>query len=687
MFGPSVNPRLAANASASRALPLLSPAHPALWYGGDYNPEQWPEEIWAEDVRLMREAGVNLATVGVFAWSRLEPRPGEYDFAWLDRCLDLLHAHGIRVCLATATAAPPPWFTRAHPESVPVKPDGTRLTYGSRQCYSPASRAYREAAATLAGLIAARYAKHPAVVAWHINNELGCHIGECHGEESTAGFRVWLQRRYGTLDALNDAWGTLFWSQRYSDWEEINTPRQTPYLPNGAQVLDFRRYSSDLLLEIYRAELAAIRQHSDLPATTNFMGFHRPCDYFSWAADLDFASWDAYPEPHEAFGGALWAAFSHDLTRGVKPDKPFLLMEQAVASTNWHACGMTKPAGRMRALSYQALARGADGILFFQWRTSRSGMEKFLPGLVPHGGTNGSRTWRETCQLGAELARLGELAGAATRNRVALVLSWPNRWGIEQPGKPQSFDYQAECVALYEALWRHGAGVDIVPPDADLSAYALVAAPCLYQLTAAQAERLRAYVRGGGHLLLNYFSGIVDESERVHLGGYPALLQDVLGLVVEEWHALPAGREWPASLAGQSVAVRHWAEAIHARGAEVLGTYAEGPLAGRPLALRHRFGTGQAWYLGGKLTGGDTLAAWVGQLLTGLKLTAEVRAPAGVEVVWREQPGARYLFLINHTEAVAAVELGALTGTDLLSSRVVSGSCELAPAGVAIVKL
>lgn len=665
----------------SPALPgPLSPRLPdQIWFGGDYNPEQWPEEIWGEDVRLMREAGVNVATVAVFAWSRIEPRPGVFDFAWLDRCLDLLHAHGIRVCLATATAAPPPWFTAAHPESAPVKADGTRLTYGSRQCYSPASRAYREAAAALAGRMAARYSKHPAVIAWHINNELGCHIAECHGEESTVGFRAWLHKKYGTLEELNAAWGTLFWSQHYADWEEINTPRQTPYLPNSAQVLDFRRYNSDLLLGIYQAELAAIREHSDLPATTNLMGFHRPCDYFSWAQDLDFVSWDAYPEPHDRFGGALWAAFGHDLMRGLKPGRPFLLMEQAVASTNWNAFGMTKPPGRMRALSYQALAHGAGGILFFQWRTSRYGMEKFLPGLVPHGGTANSRTWREVCELGAELGQLAGLIGSESRNRVAIIVSWPNRWALEQAGKPQTFDAMAECLACYGAFWQRGIGVDLVSPGAEFSGYEVVAAPCLYQMTPDVADALRAYAEGGGHLLMGYFSGIVDDSERVHPGGYPALLQDVLGLVVEEWHALPEGRLIQLTEGGGQATF--WAEAIHAQTAQVVAAYENGPLAGRPALLRNSFGRGTAWYYG---TRTDKFSDFVAKVLAEAKISPPIMAPAGVEVVLRYGTEQNFLFLINHTEEAATVDLGELPAIALPDGEPLRGILRLVPAQVCI---
>ena len=263
---------------------MIVPKVPHVLYGGDYNPEQWPEAVWAEDARLMQEAGVNLVSVAIFAWSRIEPRPGEYELDWLDRILDLLHEHGVAVALATATASPPPWLARLHPESLPVTADGVRLWPGSRQAYCPSSPAYREAAAELARRLAERYHDHPALALWHVNNEYGCHVAECYCDESARAFRRWLERRYGTVDTLNEAWGTAFWSQDYADWDEINPPRRAPTYVNPTQQLDFRRFSSDALLECFELEAAILREVTPgVAVTTNFMGFFKPLDYWRWA--------------------------------------------------------------------------------------------------------------------------------------------------------------------------------------------------------------------------------------------------------------------------------------------------------------------------------------------------------------------------------------------------------------------
>jgi beta-galactosidase len=233
-----------------------------LAYGGDYNPEQWPEETWADDVRRMREAGVNLVTVGVFSWALLEPADGTYEFGWLDRVLDLLHENGIAVDLATATASPPPWFSTAHPETLPVAPDGTRLWPGGRQAWCPSSPVFRAKAVALVDQLAKRYAEHPALVLWHVSNELGCHNAHCYCDVSAIAFRRWLRRRYGTLEELNRAWGTTFWSQRYGEWDEVLPPRTTPAVPNPTHALDFARFSSDELLDHYRAERDVLRRIS-----------------------------------------------------------------------------------------------------------------------------------------------------------------------------------------------------------------------------------------------------------------------------------------------------------------------------------------------------------------------------------------------------------------------------------------
>jgi beta-galactosidase len=312
-------------------------------------------------------------------------------------------------------------------------------------------------------------------------------------------------------------------------------------------------------------------------------------------------------------------------------------------------------------------------------------MEKFLPGMVPHGDVDGSRIWSEICTLGAELRLLAPLLGACHENRVALVVSWPNRWAVEQPGKPQAFDYLREVHACYEAFWRLGIGVDVVSPDAELSAYGAVAAPCLYQLTARQAEALRGFVHQGGHLLTGYFSGIVDDSERVHLGGYPALLQDVLGLEVEEWHALPQGRAWPLS-DGYGGAT-FWAEAIHARTAQTLARFEEGPLAGRPALLRHPFGRGTSWYFGTRLDT-ENFQTYVATIAADCGLAAPIVIPQGVEQVFRRIASREVHFVINHLETPTAIGLGKHSYRELLTGETRTGDGhELAPAGVWILEV
>ncbi|HXM56208.1 MAG TPA: beta-galactosidase, partial [Candidatus Dormibacteraeota bacterium] len=306
-----------------------------LAYGGDYNPEQWPEEVWREDVRLMREAGVNLVTVGVFSWSWLEPEPGRFEFGWLDRVLELLHGAAVSVDLATATASPPPWLAHRHPETLPVLADGTRLWPGGRQHYCPSSPAYREAARRLVEALADRYGRHPAVVLWHVNNEYGNHVPSCWCDESAAAFRAWLRGRYGTLDALNEAWGTAFWSQRYAAWEEVLPPRRAPTWTNPSQELDFRRFSSDAVLECFEMERAVLAERSpDVPVTTNFIGFLKQMDYWKWAAREDVVSNDSYPDPSDP-DAHVGAAMVADLMRSLGGGRPWLLMEQTSNRVNW----------------------------------------------------------------------------------------------------------------------------------------------------------------------------------------------------------------------------------------------------------------------------------------------------------------------------------------------------------------
>ncbi len=588
----------------------------SLAYGGDYNPEQWGPEVHTEDAELMREAGVNLATVGIFSWARAEPTPGAFDFTWLDAHLDRLARDGVAVCLATMTASPPPWLARLHPETLPVMEDGTRLYPGSRQHWCPSSPVFRTYATRLVEQLAKRYAGHPSLALWHIGNEYGCHISRhCHCEVSTAAFRTWLRSRYPSLDALNEAWSTTFWSQRYGTWDEIHTPRSAPSFRNPAQVLDYRRFSSDELLACYLAEKEVLdRLTPDVPVTTNFVPLAPTLDLFRWAREMDVVAYDSYPDPHAA-DAVHETAFDYDVIRGLKGGDPWLLMEQAPSAVNWRPRNGRKQPGRMRLDSWQAVAHGADSVLFFQWRASRGGAEKFHSAMVPHGGRS-TRIFGEVSSLGAELAVYPALLGSRPeRADVALLMDWPNWWALEQEAHPSADVRLLDGArALHRPLYDASVACDVVPADGDFSPYKLLLIPHLYSVTAATARRITSFVRDGGTALVTYFSGITDEHDRVWPGGYPAPFRELLGLRVDEFDPLPSGERIELPDGYGSL----WSEDVILEGASRVSSFPDG----RPAVTRHTYGQGAAWYLA-TTPDAPTLRA----------LMDRIRAEAGVEPV------------------------------------------------------
>ncbi|KOX21350.1 beta-galactosidase [Saccharothrix sp. NRRL B-16348] len=651
-----------------------------LAWGADYNPEQWPEDVWDDDVELMRRAGVNLVSVGIFSWALLEVEEGRYEFGWLDRVLDRLHAGGIRVDLATATAAPPPWLTTAHPEMLPETADGVRLAHGSRQSYCPSSPVYRTKAVALARALAERYRDHPALAAWHVNNEYGCHVQRCYCDRCAVAFREWLRARHGTLDVLNEAWGTAFWSQRYTSWEQVLPPRATPALHNPGQVLDFDRFSSDALLELFKAERDVLREVTpDVPVTTNFMAASfSALDYWKWAAEVDFVSNDHYTRGEDA-ERHVDLAYSADLVRGLAAGRPWLLMEHSTSAVNWQPRNIAKLPGELRRNSYAHMARGADGTLFFQWRQSRAGAERYHSAMVPHAGPD-TKVFREVEQVGAEYQRIAELVGSTVDAAVAVVFDWESWWALSQSGHPTSdFVYPEHVFAYYRALWRAGVTVDFVPPGADLSPYRLVVVPALYAVD--DATPYEEHVAGGGHLLVTYLSGVTDTRGHVHLGGYPGAFRELLGVRTEEFHPLGAGRT-VALDDGSSAAV--WTEHLHVDGAKVLASYSDGPLPGVPAVTRNERGEGVAWYVACGLAG-DGLERL---LRTALDQAGVPVGPGGdVEVVRRrgEVAGSAvsWLVAVNHGDGDA--ELPA-AGVELLSGARASGSVVVPAGGVVVIR-
>jgi beta-galactosidase len=667
---------------------MLHRRAPGIEYGGDYNPEQWPEPVWQEDARLMREAGVTLVTVGVFAWAHLEPAEGRYDFDWLDRVLDLLHAHGVAVDLATATASPPPWFPHTYPRSLPVDAHGHRLSYGSRQAYCPSSPEYRAAAVRLAGALAQRYADHPALALWHVGNEYGCHVSRCYCETSAEAFREWLGRRYkGDLDALNAAWGTAFWSQRYTDWAQVIPPRATPSFGNPTQALDFERFSSDELLDCFRAERDVLRRYTpDTPVTTNFMaGMFAQLDYWAWARELDVVSTDHYllgedPENH------IHQAFANDLTRSLAGGRPWLLMEHSTSAVNWQPRNLAKTGGQLRRSALAHVARGSDSVMYFQWRQSVAGAEKFHSAMVPHAGT-GTRVWREVTALGAELAALAEVAGSVVeRPAAAILLDYASLWAARLPARPSvDMDELAAIRQWHSALWRAGITVDFVHPEADLSRYRLLLAPSLYLLSDAGVANLESYVDDGGALAVGPFSGVVDDSDHVR----PGRLRALLGVWTEEYLPLPAGGtiELDDGSAGHI-----WSELVHLDGgvAEVRYAatpprgYPDAPLAGAPAVVRGR--AGSTWYLTTRLTG-DDLDRWLAGVTDAAGVAPGIvhgALPSTVDSVRRvHDDGRAYHFLINHGADEVVV---AASGTSLVDGAVHTGPVRVPGRGAVVLR-
>ncbi|MER5584544.1 beta-galactosidase [Streptomyces asoensis] len=646
--------REASSSSAARA--DGDPA-PRLAYGADYNPEQWPRDVWEEDVRLMREAGVTVVSVGIFSWARIQPGPDTWDFGWLDEVMDLLHAGGIGVDLATATASPPPWLTTAHPEILPVTANGETLWPGARQHWRPTSPVFREHALRLVRKIADRYKDHPALVAWHVSNELGCHNVYDHSDDAARAFRVWLRARYGSLDALNHAWGTAFWSQRYSDWEQILPPRLAASHPNPTQQLDFKRFSSDALKDHLVAEREILKEITPgIPVTTNFMvmGNTKGMNYPDWADEIDFVSNDHYVHPGPQDRDEL--SFSANLTSGIAAGRPWFLMEHSTSAVNWQPVNVAKRPGELSRDALLHVAHGADAVCYFQWRQSAAGAEKYHSAMVPHAGAD-SDVFRAVAELGATLRTLAPVAGTERETAaVGILFDWDSWWASEQDSHPTSLlDYRQEALDWYSALLALGVRADLVTTRSDLSRYRVLIAPVLHVVPAGLAKELTRYTEQGGHLVTTYFSGVVDENDHIWLGGYPGALRDLLGIRIEEFGPLLAGEsvELDDSTSGSL-----WTDRITLADGdtEVLAHYRSGVHAGRPAVTRRRNGGGSAAYVSTRL-GVDGLRSLLPRLLEPAEVTSELPAQArgSVELTVRRGAEGRFLFLVNRTDDTVPV--------------------------------
>jgi beta-galactosidase len=663
---------------------MISPKLTKIWYGADYNPDQWPEEIWDEDVRLMKLAHVDVATLPVFSWTLLQPAEDRYAFEWLDRILDKLAAAGVYACIATSTAAQPAWMSLRFPDVLRTDIQGIKHKQGGRTNFCPNSPNYRRYSRELALRLAERYQDHPALVAWHIANEYGTH---CYCDTCAEAFRDWLKARYGTLEAVNAAWNTNFWSHGLTAWQEIETPTMHGERNNMPMLLDYDRFQNDALLACYRNEYDALKSVTpDVFVTTNLMGHFKPLNYHSWAPSMDVISWDSYPFPDEAPSSV---AFKHELMRGLRDGQPFMLMEQTPSQVNWMPRNQLRRPGVMRLWSYQAVAHGADTVMFFQFRRARGGPEKMHGAIVDHVGHENTRVFGEVQALGSELTTLGDaLVDSRQTARVGLLFDWENWWAVDYSvGPTRDLDYVATCKKYYHALWNANIAADVVRPEAALEGYNIVIAPMLYMLRPGVAEHLTEYVRQGGTLVVSYFSGIVDQNDLATQSGYPGDLRKVLGVWVEEHDPM---------LEGQTVAVHAdpWGrldgeyragilcDLLHLEGASARAVYASEFYAGRPAITENRYGEGRALYVATDVDS-DLLRDLLLTLCDQTGISAPFVAPQGVEVTRRSKDGRTFTFVLNHA---AAEETISLPGTyrDLITGQELAGTHTLAPKDVLI---
>jgi len=662
----------------TKRFPPISDKLPKLMHGADYNPDQWLHmpEVLKEDLRLMKLARTNVMAVGIFAWAALEPEEGVFTFEWLDRVLDDFAANGMYAWLATPSGARPAWMSEKYPEVLRVGANRVRNLHGARHNHCYSSPVYREKVAIMNAKLAERYAFHPAVVGWHISNEYG---GECHCGYCQDAFREWLKNKYGTLEALNRAWWNAFWSHTYTSWSQVESPAPHGETAVHGLNLDWKRFVTDRTVDFYLHELKPLKAANPaLPATTNLMDLYDGLDYRKLAEALDVVSWDAYPTWHESGSDrdvASWFAFNHDLFRSLK-GKPFLLMESTPSLTNWQPVSKLKRPGMHKLSSLQAVAHGSDSVQYFQWRKSRGSSEKFHGAVVDHVGHEHTRVFRDVAELGETLEKLSDaLVGASTDAKAAIVFDWDNRWAIRDAQGPRNMGmkYEETVVEHYRAFWQLGISVDIVGREADLSKYKLVAAPMMYMLDEASGRKFEQYVADGGTLVATYWTGVVDENDLCHLGGFPGPLRKTLGVWAEEIEGLyPDDANALAFAEGNALglngtfAAHELCELVHAEGAETLAAYAEDFYAGRPALTVNRFGKGKAYYLAtrAKRPFYETFYAAVAAE-AGVPRTIETALPEGVTAQARTDGEKEFVFVMNFSGKPQTVTLDDRSYTDM----------------------
>jgi beta-galactosidase len=641
-----------------------------------YYPEHWPEEVWPRDAARMAEAGLSLVRIGEFAWSRIEPEPGRLDWAWLDRAVEVLAGEGLRLVLGTPTATPPRWMVSRHPDMLPCGPDGAPRRFGSRRHYDFSHEGYRAEAVRIARLMGERYGTHEAVVAWQIDNEYGCHDTTLSWSPAASeSFRRWLADRHGTVDRLNEAWGTVFWSMEYRDFAEIDPPHATVTEPNPAHVLDFRRHASDRVVAFNAAQADVLRPLS--PGRTilhNYMGRETGFDHFRVGRDLDAASWDSYPlgfledrsgapaDRRRRFaraGEPDFQAFHHDLYRAVGRGGRWWVMEQQPGPVNWAPRNPAPAPGMVRLWTWEAFAHGAEAVCYFRWRQAPFGQEQMHAGLL--------RPDSEPAQALAEARRVADEIACLPRVGIgradaALAFDYESAWAWQTQPQGADFDYTALVLSAYRALRRSGLSVDVLPPDLDgLADYPLALVPGLWRWSDAARANLAAAT--GTRVILGPRAGARTAEFRIPRG-LPPDLRGLLDVRVASAESLRP--DMPVAV-GDRGALRLWREALEPGPGAVAGPAAAD---GGPAWVRQ----GPLIYLGG----------WPDDDLWASLLT-EACAEAGLPVLTlpdgvRVRRAGRHVFVLNY--GPETVDVGALG----IEGRLLLGERTLAPADVIVLE-
>lgn len=667
-------------------------------HGADYNPEQWLDypHVLEQDIEMMKKAKCNVMSVGIFSWAKLEPQEGVFDFTWLDNVIDNLYKNNIRVFLATPSGARPAWLSQKYPEVLRTSDERVHQLHGGRHNHCLSSPIYREKVRIINTKLAERYANHPAVLGWHISNE---YSGSCHCPLCQENFRKYLKDKYKTLDNLNKAYWSTFWSHTYQSWDQIESPSKIGESGVHALNLDWKRFSTKMAIDFCKAEIDTVRPFNDkLKVTTNFMEFFYDYDYFEFAKVLDFISWDSYPRWHfdaNELPTASYTAMNHDLMRTYKNGQPFVLMESTPSCTNWRDLSKLKKPFMHRLSSLQAVAHGADSIQYFQWRKSRGSSEKFHGAVVDHVGHIDTRVGREVVSLGDTLSKLGEIVGSETRSLVAIVFDTQNRWAIDDSQGPRNsgIDYLEIVHEQYRAFWKKGISVDIIDETCDLNKYKLVIAPVTYMVRGDFGKRVEEFVKNGGYYVSTYWSGIVDDTDLCFLGGFPGPLKQVLGIWDEEVECLADFESAKVKFNNTNALNltgtydgKMLCSLIHSEGAEILATFDSDFFAGYPSVTCNNFGSGKAYYIASRM-GDDFNDIFYSKLIAALDLKGamDTKLPLGVTCIARYNNDNKYVFVMNFNNKEESLTLDA-DYINLDDSQKLFGTIKLAPYASLVLK-